>query len=390
MQPCSSVTPTISYVGVDDTDLGLFENQYPVPTGISYNSYIIKGEKIALLDTVDSRRTEEWSALVSDVLYGSEPDYLVVLHMEPDHSSDIARTLLRYPGLKLVASRKALDMIPQFFEGIDLTGRSIAVKEGDTLDLGGRTLTFFNAPMVHWPEVVIAFDSLDKVLFTADAFGTFGALSYGQTDWTIQARRYYTNIVGKYGPQVQTLLKKVATLDIKAIAPLHGPILKDNLSQYIDLYNKWSTYTPETQGVLVAYASVYGGTEQAALRLADMIRAEGKYEVATIDLCRQDVSEAVAQAFRMSTLALASVTYDGALFPAMHHFLYHLRIKGLRNRRVGLIENGSWAPVAAKAMREMLGQMPGMEIVEPVVTIRSRMHTTDTPTLAALAASLTA
>lgn len=391
MQPYSSVTPTISYVGVDDTDLGFFENQYPVPSGISYNSYIIRGkDKVALLDTVDSRRSDEWSSLVSDVLAGASPDYLVILHMEPDHSADIARTLERYPAMKLVASQKALAMIPQFFEGIDVSDRTIAVKEGDTIDLGGRTLTFINAPMVHWPEVILAYDSLDKVLFTADAFGTFGALSYGRTDWIGEARRYYTNIVGKYGAQVQTLLKKLPALDIAAIAPLHGPVLRDNLDHYLDLYQKWSTYTPETQGVLVAYASIYGGTARAALRLADMIRAEGRYEVAAVDLCRQDVSEAVAQAFRMSTLALASVTYDGALFPAMHHFLYHLRIKGLRNRRVGLIENGSWAPVAAKAMREMVSQMPGMEIVDPVVTLRSRLHTADTEALEALASSLTA
>lgn len=386
----NTVSKTIKYIGVDDTDLDLFENQYPVPYGVSYNSYIVRGEKIAVLDTVDSRRTTQWNDLLADELAGEKPDYLIVLHMEPDHSANIAATLARYPLMKLVSSAKAISMMPQFFENLDLYGRTIAVKEGDTLDLGGRTLTFINAPMVHWPEVILAYDSADKVLFTADAFGTFGSLSYGITDWTTEARRYYTNIVGKYGTQVQSLLKKVTALDVDKIAPLHGPVIeRKDIDERMELYNKWSSYTPEVDGVLIAYASIYGGTARASLRLADMLRAAG-CEVATIDLCRQDISEAVAQTFRMSRLVVASATYDGALFPPMHHFLYHLRIKGMRNRRVGIIENGSWAPVAAKCMREMIEAMPGMEIVEPVVTLRSRMREADTDPLKELAAALLA
>lgn len=381
------VTDTIRYVGVDDTDLRLFENQYPVEKGISYNSYIVEGsDSIALFDTVDNRRLDQWNELVDGALSGRQPDYLIVLHMEPDHSAGIARTLKKYPQMKVVASQMALKMLPQFFEGIDLEGRTVAVKEGSQIDLGGRTLTFHTASMVHWPEVIVAYDDKERVLFSADAFGRFGSLCYGEESWADEARRYYTNIVGKYGPQVRNLLAKFDGVKVDIIAPLHGPVLRGDLSEYLRLYRLWSGYEPELpDGVLVAYASVYGGTQEAALAVADIIRQRGDREVAVIDLCRQDVSEAVAQAFRMGRMVLASVTYDASVFPAMQAFIHHIASKGLCRRKVALLENGTWAPIAAKVMATMLGEMKQMEIVGQPVTIRSRMHSTDMPALKALA-----
>lgn len=377
------MTDKIKYIGVDDAELDLFESQYPLSHGVSYNSYVILDEKIAVFDTIDARCTDEWFYRLEKVLDGRQPDYLIIHHMEPDHSSNIAEAMSRYPDMKLVATGKAISMIPQFFENVDFSGRTMAVKDGDKLSLGERELTFMTAPMIHWPEVMVTYDKTDGVLFTADAFGKFGVLSY-KDDWINEARRYYINIVGKYGAQTQSLLKKCASLDIKAIAPLHGPVLEGDLSKYVALYDKWSSYTPECDGVLIAYASVYGGTAEAAVRLGDMLRERG-VEVVLHDLCRQDISEAVAQAFRMSHMVLASVTYDAGLFPPMSEFLHHLKNKNYQKRTVGLIQNGSWAPVAAKLMRESLEGLKNVEIVEPVVTITSRMKTADIPNLEALA-----
>ncbi len=380
------ITDNITYIGVDETDIEVFENQYPLPHGVSYNSYVIIDEKIAVTDTVDTQCTDRWLALLDHALKGRKPDYLIVHHMEPDHSANIERAMSLFKDMKLVASAKAISMLSQFFEKLDFADRCIAVKDGDTLSLGQRTLTFMTAPMIHWPEVMMTYVDVDRLLFSADAFGKFGALSYDDK-WDNEARRYYTNIVGKYGPQVQAALKKVAKLDVDIIAPLHGPVLTSNLDHYIGLYDKWSTYTPEEDGTLVAYASIYGGTEAAALQLADALRERGD-NVVTFDLCRQDMSEAVAQSFRLSRLAVAAPTYDAGLFPAMHDFLYHLRIKGLKNRKAGIIENGSWAPMSGKIMREMLETLPSMEVVEPMVTIKSRMHSSDVASIDALADSL--
>lgn len=378
MQPYSSVTPTISYVGVNDTDIELFENQYPVPSGISYNSYIIRGEnKIALLDTVDSRRSDEWSALVSDVLAGAVPDYLVILHMEPDHSSDIARTLERYPSLKLVASQKAIGMLPQFFEGIDLTDRTIAVKEGDTLDLGGRTLTFINAPMVHWPEVVLAYDSLDKVLFSADAFGTFATFGTPAEEWEKEARRYYINIVGKYGAQVQAALKKLSGLDITTICPLHGPVLRENIAEALASYNTWSSYKEEKDGVFIACASIHGNTLEAARYLAGALSELGVEKVHLTDLTHEPVSVAVADAFRYPKAIFCASSYDAGLFTPMHTFLHTLSIKGYSNKKVALVENGSWAPSAGRVMRSMLEGMKNVEVLPDMVTIKGKFKAAD-------------
>ena len=384
----NSVTDTITYVGVDDTDIQRFENQYPVPHGMSYNSYIVRGtEKTALLDTVELSFGSEWLARVEDALGSAAPDYLVVHHMEPDHSSNIVLALDRWPAMKIVSSAKAIAMLPQFFEHANFDGRTVAVKEGESIDLGGRTLTFYAAPMVHWPEVVVSYDSLDKVLFSADAFGKFGALAYDD-DWTSEARRYYVNIVGKYGAQTQALLKKAARLDIAAIAPLHGPVLTANLDRYIGLYDTWSKYEPETPGVLVAYASIYGGTRDCALAFAEMLAAEGVATVLPFDLCSGDVSEAVSQAFRLSATVLAAPTYDASLFPPMARFLHHLKLKNWRNRPVGIIENGSWAPISGKLMAEAVSAMPGITVAAPAVTIRSRMHDSDIPALRQLAQAI--
>ena len=383
------ITSAIKYVGVDDLDIDLFESQYVVPDGIAYNSYIILDEKVAVMDTVDARKGAQWWKNVESVLEGRTPDYLVVQHVEPDHASLIAEVMGKYPQIKVVATAKALQMMPQFFEGVDFAARGIAVKEGDTLSLGAHTLQFIAAPMVHWPEVMVCYEQSEKVLFSADAFGKFGALCNGGK-WDCEARRYYINICGKYGAQVQTLLKKAAALDIKTICPLHGPVLKENLSHYIGLYDTWSRYEPETEGVLVAYASIHGGTAAAARKLADILREKGAEKVVVTDLSRCDMAEAVEDAFRYGRMAVCAASYDADLFPPMHDFLHHLKLKVFRNRRVAIMENGSWAPTAGRVMRTMLLEMKDIEIVEPVVTIRSRMKESDYPAMEQLAAELLA
>ena len=384
-----NVTEKIRYIGVDDTTIDLFESQYIVPNGISYNSYLIMDEKIAIMDTADKRKSEEWFANLEEGLEGRTPDYLIVQHMEPDHAGNIATLLAKYPDLQVAASAKAIQMMPQFFEDTCFEGRTISVKEGDTLNLGEHTLQFFMAPMVHWPEVMVTYDQTDKVLFSADGFGKFGALAH-EEDWACEARRYYFNICGKYGPQVQALLKKAATLDIACICPLHGPILKENLGYYIGLYDTWSKYDVETEGVFIAYASIHGGTKKAAEKMAEILREKGAPKVSIADLSRDDMAEAVEDAFRMSKLIVAAASYDADVFPPMHDFLHHLKIKAYQKRRVGIIENGSWAPCAGRVMKGMLESMKEIEIVEPMVTIRSAMKQGDIPALEALADAILA
>ena len=384
-----NVTEKIRYIGVDDTTIDLFESQYIVPNGISYNSYLIMDEKIAIMDTADKRKSEEWFANLEEGLEGRTPDYLIVQHMEPDHAGNIATLLAKYPELQVAASAKAIQMMPQFFEDTCFEGRTISVKEGDTLNLGEHTLQFFMAPMVHWPEVMVTYDQTDKVLFSADGFGKFGALAH-EEDWACEARRYYFNICGKYGPQVQALLKKAATLDIACICPLHGPILKENLGYYIGLYDTWSKYEVETEGVFIAYASIHGGTKKAAEKMAEILREKGAPKVSIADLSRDDMAEAVEDAFRMSKLIVAAASYDADVFPPMHDFLHHLKIKAYQKRRVGIIENGSWAPCAGRVMKGMLESMKEIEIVEPMVTIRSAMKQGDIPALEALADAILA
>ena len=366
-----TITDSILYVGVDDKTIDLFESQYVVPNGISYNSYLILDEKVALMDTVDSRATEEWLNNLDKALDGRSVDYLVVSHMEPDHAGNIKNLIDRYPDMKIVGNAKTFAMIPQFFE-VDITERSVVVKEGDTLSLGKHTLQFFMAPMVHWPEVMVAYEQSEKILFSADGFGKFGALDTDEA-WTCEARRYYFNIVGKYGAQVQALLKKAATLDIQMICPLHGPILKEDLGYYIGKYDIWSKYEPEDEGVFIAYASIHGHTAKAAKKMAEMLEEKGAKRVAIADLTRDDMAEAVEDAFRHDKLVVASSTYDGGLFPCMEDFLSHLKAKNFQKRTVALMENGSWAPMAAKKMREYLEGMKEITICEPVVTIKSAM-----------------
>ena len=383
------ITPTIRYVGVDDLDIDLFESQYAVPEGMAYNSYVILDEKVAIMDTVDARKGAEWWANVETVLAGRTPDYLVVQHLEPDHAALIHEVLDRYPLVKVVATAKAVQMMPQFFENVDFEGRTIAVKEGDTLSLGSHALQFFVAPMVHWPEVMVSYEQSEKVLFAADAFGKFGALC-NEGAWDCEARRYFINICGKYGAQVQALLKKAATLDIKTICPLHGPVLTENLGHYIGLYDIWSRYEPENEGVLVAYASIHGGTAVAANRLAGILREKGALKVVVADLSRCDMAEAVEDAFRYSHMVVCAASYDADVFPPMHDFLHHLKLKNYQNRKVAIVENGSWAPTAGRVMRAMLDGMKNIEIVEPMVTIRSRMKDCDLPAMEQLATMLLA
>ena len=349
-----------------------------------YNSYLIMDEKIAIMDTADSRKSEEWMANLGRELQGRTPDYLVVQHMEPDHAGSIAVVLEHYPNLKIVASKRACDMLPQFFEDVDFSQNIMAVKEGETLCLGAHTLQFFMAPMVHWPEVMITYDQKEKVVFSADGFGKFGALSH-EEDWACEARRYYFNICGKYGAPVQALLKKLATLEVEHICPLHGPVLSENLGYYIALYDTWSRYAVETEGIFIAYASIHGGTAAVAHKLREILEAKGAPKVSIADLSRDDMAEAVEDAFRMDRMVVAAASYDADVFPPMHDFLHHLKLKTYQNRRVGIIENGSWAPSAARVMRGMLEQMKGIEIVEPVVTIISRMKQADIKHLELLA-----
>ena len=383
------ITQSIKYVGVDDITIDLFESQYIVPEGISYNSYIIFDDKIAIMDTADARKSAEWWKNVEEALDGRTPDYLVSHHAEPDHASLIAEVLIKYPTIKLVATAKALQMLPDFFAGVDFAARGIAVKEGDTLSLGSHTLQFIAAPMVHWPEVMVSYEQSEKVLFSADAFGKFGALCNGGS-WECEARRYYINICGKYGNQVQALLKKAATLDINIICPLHGPILTENLGHYINLYDIWSKYQPETEGVFVAYASIHGGTATAANKLAEILSAKGAPKVVVSDLSRCDMAEAVEDAFRYSHMVVCAASYDADLFPPMHDFLHHLKLKNFQNRKVAIMENGSWAPTAGRVMRALLERMKNIEIVEPMVTIRSRMNDGDIKPMEELAETLLA
>ena len=382
-----NVTETIKYIGVDDTDIDLFESQYIVPNGISYNSYLIEDEKIAVMDTVDMRKSEEWWTKLTEALDGRKPDYLIVQHMEPDHAGNIAEAMAKFPEMKVVATARAISMMPQFFEGVDFEGRTIAVGENDTLSLGKHTLQFVMAPMVHWPEVMVTYDQLDKVVFSADAFGKFGAFAHDE-EWACEARRYYFNICGKYGAQVQTLLKKLSALDIDCICPLHGPILKDNLGYYLSLYNTWSSYEPECEGVFIAYASIHGGTAAAAHKLKELLIEKGEKKVSITDLSRDDMAEAVEDAFKYSKMVVAAASYDGGVFPPMYDFLHHLQIKGYQKRKVGIVENGSWAPVAGKVMRTMLEGMKQVEIIEPMITINARMKSGDIPQMEALAEAM--
>ena len=363
------ISDSIKYIGVDDTTLDLFESQYIVPNGVSYNSYLILDEKIAVMDTVDARKTKEWFDNLDKELKEHVPDYLIVSHLEPDHSANIQLFTEKYKEAKLVLSAKAKAMLPQFFNIEGLDERCIVVKEGEELDLGNHHLKFIMAPMVHWPEVMVEYETTEKVLFSADGFGKFGALSHDE-DWACEARRYYFNIVGKYGAPVQTLLKKASTLDIKMICPLHGPILKDNLGYYIDKYQIWSSYQSEDEGVLVASASIHGNTKEVALKVVDLLKEKG-VKVAFTDLTRDDMAEAVEDAFRYSKMILAGATYDGGVFSPMEDFLHRLQHKGYQNKTVGLIENGSWAPLANKVMKEMLTPMKNVTICENTVTIKS-------------------
>lgn len=378
-----NITEKIKYIGVDDTDIDLFESQYVVPNGVSYNSYLILDEKVVIMDTVDLRKCDEWLHNLNEALEGRVPDYLVVQHLEPDHAGSIAKTVARYPDMQVVASDKAVKMMPQFFYDTNFEGRTIAVKEGDTLSLGGRTLHFAMAPMVHWPEVMVTYDSTDKVLFSADGFGKFGALACDE-EWECEARRYYFNICGKYGAPVQALLKKAAGLDISIICPLHGPVLTENLGYYIGLYDKWSKYESE-EGVVVAYASIHGNTAEVARKFADILRAKGAQKVVIADLSRDDMAEVVENAFRYSRLVVAAASYDSDVFPPMHDFLHHLAIKNFCKRRIGIIENGSWAPSAGRAMRSIIERFKDVSVVENMVTITSCMKPQDIPALEALA-----
>lgn len=367
------VTESIRYIGADDRTIDLFESQYIVPKGISYNSYLIIDDKTAVMDTVDFRCSDEWLENLKDKLEGREVNYLIVSHVEPDHSGGIEKLLELYPNMIIVGNQKTFGMLKQFFK-FDLGNRALEVKEGDILSLGSHTLQFYMAPMVHWPEVMVTYEQKEKALFSADGFGKFGVLAEEDEDWACEARRYYFNIVGKYGVPVQGLLKKVSGLDIKYICPLHGPVLKDNLSYYINLYNTWSSYKPETKGVFIAYASIHGNTAKAAEKFAEMLRDNGEEKVVVTDLARADIAEAVEDAFRYDRMVLAAASYDAGVFPCMQKFLNHLQTKAYQKRRVALIENGSWAPTAARTMGGILESMKDIEIIEPTVTIKSSMN----------------
>ena len=383
-----NISDKIKYIGVDDTTLDLFESQYAVPDGVSYNSYVILDDKTAIMDTVDKRGMKDWENNLLNALDGRNADYVIIQHMEPDHAGSLARLIELFPEITVVGNAKTFVMINQFFENINIKN-SLTVKEGDTLNLGSHTLTFVMAPMVHWPEVMVTYESSEKVLFSADGFGKFGARSLTENaDWACEARRYYFNIVGKYGAPVQTLLKKASALDIKTICPLHGPVLSDNLGYYLDLYNTWSSYQPESKGVFIAYASIHGNTAYAAEQFAEMLRNKGVDNVVITDLSRCDIAEAVEDAFRYDRMVLAAASYDAGVFPIMQDFLHHLQAKAFQNRTVGLIENGSWAPTAAKTMRNILETMKNITIVEPVVTIKSVLKETDIPALDQLADAL--
>lgn len=381
-----TISDAIRYVGVDDKDIDLFESQFIVPNGVSYNSYLIMDEKVALMDSVDGRKTDEWLSNIETELDGRLPDYLIVSHMEPDHSGSIADVMAKYPQMKLVSNAKVFAMLPQFME-LDLEGKKVEVAEGDTLDLGKHTLTFMMAPMVHWPEVMVEYETTEKVLFSADAFGKFGTLDT-EEDWACEARRYYFNIVGKYGVQAAALLKKAAALEIEKICPLHGPILQENLSYYIGKYKTWTSYEAEDDGVFVAYASIHGNTGKAAEKLGEILTAKGAAKVVVSDLCREDMAEAVEDAFRYDKIVLACATYDGGLFSPMQDFLYRLGHKNFQNKKVAFLENGSWGPMANRKMREIVEGMKNMTLCEHMVTIKSTMKEDDVAQMEILAQEL--
>ncbi len=387
------MTDAIRYVGVDDHEIDLFEGQYDVPEGMSYNSYVILDDKTAVMDTVDATKTDEWLANVKTALDGRTLDYIVVQHMEPDHSGSFKVIVDEYPDAKIVATAKAFVMMEQFFENINLEGRTIEAKEGDTLSLGTHTLKFIMAPMIHWPEVMMTYEESEKLLFSADGFGKFGALDFDDPEgWACEARRYYFGIVGKYGAMVQTLLKKASALEIEQILPLHGPVLPmpgTELSYYLETYNTWSSYQPETHGVFVAYASIHGNTAKAAKKLAEMLSAKGE-KVAISDICREDMAECVEDAFRYDRMVLCASSYDAGVFLPMHDFLNHLTVKTYQNRKVFMMENGTWAPSAARTMKQIAEGWKNVEVLEPVVTIKSTMKSTDIPNIEALADAVVA
>ena len=378
------VTDSVKYIGANDTDIDLFESQYVVPNGISYNSYLIKDEKNVVMDTIDRRKTDQWIRNLEEELQGENVDYLVVSHMEPDHAFNIGLLAEKYPRMKIVGNDKTFTFINQFFDIENLEERKVVVKEADTLNIGKHTLQFFMAPMVHWPEVMVTYEQTEKILFSADGFGKFGALDV-EEDWLCEARRYYFNIVGKYGAPVQSLLKKAAGLDIKMICPLHGPILKENLGYYIEKYNIWSSYIPEEDGIFIAYASIYGNTRQAVEYIAKVLEEKGAKKVVLIDLTRDDMSKAIENAFRYDKIIFAASSYNAGIFPPMQELLHALQGKNYQNRKVGIIENGSWAPSAGKCMKNILEQMKDLKICEPLVTIKSRMNDTSKKELEDLA-----
>jgi flavorubredoxin len=385
-----TISKGVFYIGADDTNLDLFEGQYDLPAGISYNSYVITDDKVAILDTIDDRKSEEWWNNLAEVLGERKPDYLIVSHMEPDHSANVRRVVEEYPEIVIVLTAQALKLYNRFFgDDQDLTNRVKLVKDGDTLELGNRTLQFVTAPMVHWPEVMMSFEQSEGLLFSADAFGKFGALSYDDPEgWACEARRYYFNIVGKYGVQVQAVLKKLGGKQITKILPLHGPILEENLEYYINIYNTWSSYSPEDEGIFIAYCSLHGNTEKAALQLAEILKGMADVKVSVADLRRDDMAEAVEDAFRYDRMVLAAPTYDGGIMPIMADFLHHLSIKNFQNRKVAIIENGSWAPMAAKIMHTQLEAMKNITIVEPVVTVESTVKPATIEALKELAKNL--
>lgn len=381
-----NVTDSVYYAGVDDKDLDLFEGQYIIPNGVSYNSYVIMDDKIAIMDMVDKRKAEDWFANLDQILGERKPDYLIISHMEPDHSANLADVIAKYPDIQIVSNIKLFNMLPQFFD-VDIKDRSLTVKEGDTLELGKHTLNFVMAPMVHWPEVMVTYESADKILFSADGFGKFGALDTDE-DWACEARRYYFNIVGKYGMPVQTLLKKVAAFDIQIICPLHGPVLSENLEYYIGKYQTWSSYEPEDKGVFIAYSSLHGNTAQAAKELAKLLEDKGVEKVAVSDLAREDMAECIEDAFRYDRLVAACPTYDGGIMPVMEDFIYHLKGKAYQKRTVAIIENGSWAPMAGRLMKEQFETMKDIKVLEDIVTIRSTVKEADRRNLEILAEKL--
>lgn len=381
-----NITDSVFYAGVDDKDIDLFEGQYIVPNGMAYNSYIIMDEKIAIMDMVDKRKAEEWMANVADILGERQPDYLIISHLEPDHSAFLGDVLAKYPKLQVVSNAKLFGMLPSFFD-VDLTDRTVVVGEGDTLSLGSHTLQFFMAPMVHWPEVMVTYEQSEKILFSADGFGKFGTLDTDE-DWACEARRYYFNICGKFGMPVQTLLKKAAGLDIQIICPLHGPILTENLEYYIGKYQTWSSYEPEDKGIFIAYASLHGNTGQAAQMLAKVLEEKGAPKVSIADLSRDDLAECVEDAFRYDRLVVAAPTYEGDVMPIMSDFIRHLKIKSYQKRTVGIIENGAWAPTAAKVMREQFEAMKDVTVLDTVVTIKATVKEADKASIEALADAL--